>query len=144
MPTWKYEETVPTTASSEQIWALWSKPDEWNRWDDGLEWIIFDGPFENGNKGRLKPVASPVVKFVILEVQKNRGFRGRSFLPMTHMDFTHTYTPEDSHEQGGRIAVRVEMHGWLCPLFSRLIGRGIKKTLRETLQKFSKLAENGG
>ena len=76
MPTWKYEETVPTTAGSEQIWTLWSKPDEWNRWDDGLEWIIFDGPFENGKKGRLKPVASPVVKFVILEVQKNRGFRG--------------------------------------------------------------------
>ena len=63
---------------------------------------------------------------------------------MTHMDFAHTYTPEDSPEQGGKIAVRVEMHGWLCPLFSRIIGRGIKKTLRETLQKFSKLAENGG
>ena len=64
MLTWRYEETIPTTANAEQIWALWSRPHEWNRWNEGLEWVILDGPFESGSRGRLKPAWSPVVKFM--------------------------------------------------------------------------------
>ena len=140
MLTWRYEETIPTTANAEQVWALWSRPHEWNHWDEGLEWVTLDGPFEAGSRGQLKPVGGPAVKFVMLEVQKKRGFTNRSFLSLTCMDFIHTYSPEDSPGKGGKISVRIEMHGWLSPLFALLIGRGIQKTLKETLEKCSSLA----
>ena len=140
MLTWSYEETIPTTANAEQVWSLWSRPHEWKRWDEGLEWVTLDGPFESGSRGQLKPVGGPMVKFVMLEVQKKRGFTDRYFLPLTCMDFIHTYSPEDLPGKGGRITVRIEMHGWLSPLFGRLIGRGIQKTLRESLERFSSLA----
>jgi hypothetical protein len=141
MLTWIYEESILTSANAEQVWALWSRPHEWNRWDEAVEWVTLDGPFETGSCGRLKPVSGPAVKFVILEVQQKRGFTNRSFLPMTCMDFIHTYRPAESPEQGAMITVRIEMRGWLSPLFGRLIGRGIQKTLRESLVKCSTLAE---
>lgn len=140
MFTWSHETTVTTTASAEQVWALWAKPGEWSRWDDGIEWVTLDGAFAAGTHGNLKPTGGPKVKFVILDAQPQRGFKDRSFLPLTQLDFIHTYTPATSSEQGGQITHRVEMRGWLTPLFRYVIGRDIQKTLPATLARLGQLA----
>ena len=140
MLTWSHETTIPTTATAEQVWALWSRPDEWNKWDEGNEWVKLDGMFATGAKGYFKPVGGPKVKFVILEASPQRSFKDRSFLPLTHLDFIHIYTPNPGSAQGGHITHRVEMRGWLTPLFSRVIGRDIQKTLPDTLGRLSALA----
>jgi len=141
MLTWAHEETVLTTATDEQVWGVWSTPNDWHQWDNGLEWARLDGPFVTGSRGRLKPVGGPEVTFVLLNVLSKRRFTNRSFLPLTHLDFIHSYTPGTSPEQGGQITVRIEMHGWLTPLFRRIIGRDIQKTLPETLRRFARQAE---
>lgn len=140
MFTWVHETTIPTPASAEQIWALWSNPSTWNKWDEGNEWVALEGSFADGTKGYFKPVGGPKVKFTILETHLHRGFKDRSYLPLAHLDFIHTYTPNASPDSGGRITHRIEISGWLTPLFSRLIGRDIQKTLPDTLGRLSKLA----
>ena len=141
MFTWTHETTITTTATAEQVWALWSKPHEWHRWDDGIEWVTLNGPFASGTEGMLKPTGGPKVKFVILDAQPDQGFKDRSFLPLTQLDFIHSYLPDASPDRGGRITHRVEMRGWLTPLFSRVIGRDIQKALPDTLAKLAKLAQ---
>ena len=138
---WSHETTITTTATAEQIWALWSKPQEWNQWDEGNEWVQLDGLFAAGTKGYFKPAGGPKVRFILLEVLPKQRFKDRSFLPLTHLDFTHVYTPNSSKIQGGYITHRVEMRGWLTPIFSRIIGRDIQKSLPETLARLSRLAE---
>lgn len=140
MFTWNHETSISTIASAEQVWTLWSKPHEWNRWDEGIEWVKLDGLFAAGTSGVLKPVGGPKVKFLLLEAQPWRSFKDRSFLPLTQLDFIHTYTPSTTSQHGGQITHRIEMRGWLTPVFSRLIGRDIQKTLPATLTKLAKLA----
>ncbi len=33
-----------TTASPERVWALWSDPDNWSRWNTGIRSSHIDGP----------------------------------------------------------------------------------------------------
>lgn len=141
MLTWNFEETVETTATAEQIWTLWSAPESWPRWDHGIEWVKTDGPFVKGGRGVMKPVGGPKVKFEMVDAVPRQGFKDRSFLPLTKLDFTHVYTPA----AGGRkasITHKVEMHGLLTPVFSRVIGNNIKKDLRVAMTKLVRLAED--
>jgi hypothetical protein len=138
---WVHEEHVITKAAAGDVWRLWSKPEEWNRWDEGIEWVKLAGPFERGTRGQLKPRGAGAVKFVLLEVRPEQGFSDRNFLPLAKMDFIHSYTPLP--QGGGRITHRLEISGLLTPLFSRVIGRDIRKDLPGTLQRLSRLAEGG-
>lgn len=140
MLTWTFEETVETTASATQIWAQWSQPETWPSWDDGVEWVKMHGPFAHGSKGEMRPAGGPIVKFVILDVVVERSFKDRSFLPFTALDFTHVYTPAAVGKKA-TINHRVEMRGLLTPLFSRVIGSGIKKGLRGAMTKLARAAE---
>ena len=141
MLTWTHETTISTNASAEQVWEQWSNPHNWHQWNEGNEWVNLDGAFVAGSKGYFKPTGSTKIRFLLLEVSPKQGFKDRSFLPFTRLDFIHSYTPNTTSIQGGHITHRVEMHGWLTPLFSRIIGRDIQRTLPETLTRLSKLAE---
>ncbi len=140
MMTWTTEETVETTATAAQIWAIWSTPASWPKWDDGIEWVKLEGSFANGSKGVMKPAGGPKVKFELLEVETQRRFKDRSFLPLTKLDFIHTYTPAVAGQKA-KITHRVEMRGLLTPLFSRVIGSNVKKGLPGAMKKLAALAE---
>ena len=141
MFTWTFEEAVETSAAVDSIWTLWSKPETWPRWDDGVEWVKTDGSFLKGSKGVMKPAGGPEVKFELVEIAPHQGFTDRSFLPLTTLDFIHVYTPA-SDGKSAFITHRVEMRGFLTPLFSRVIGRGIRKGLRGAMTKLVGLAED--
>ncbi len=143
MFTWSHFAEVSTAASAEQVWRAWSDPSTWPRWDVGLEAVVLDGPFAAGTRGRLTPKGGPAVRFVILTSQAGQGFHDRSFLPLTHLDFIHHYQPAGVDGTSARISHRVEMRGLLTPLFSRVIGRDIARTLPDTLRALAKVAEGG-
>jgi hypothetical protein len=140
MVSWNFEESVETTATAEQVWAVWSNSVAWPKWDDVVEWVTLEGPFQKGSKGVMKPTGGPKVKFELQEVEALRHFRDRSFLPLTSLDFIHTYTPAKS-EGKAKITHRVEMRGLLTPIFSRVIGKNVKKGLPGAMRKLIGLAE---
>jgi uncharacterized protein YndB with AHSA1/START domain len=43
-----------TTASPERVWALWSDPDNWNRWNTGIRSSQIDGPLTSGATGTMQ------------------------------------------------------------------------------------------
>ena len=137
---WSHEASISTPASGAQIWAVWTNTDGWHEWNEGTEKVTLDAPFAAGVKGSFKPKGASAVAFQILESTPEQGFRDRSTLPLTHLDFVHLYTPNATPGTGGHLTHRVEMRGWLTPLFRRVIGREIVKTMPDSLGRLSRLA----
>jgi hypothetical protein len=141
MFSWVFEESVQTVATAEQVWKIWTDHENWQMWDEGVDWVKADGPFNSGTTGLLKPKGGPAIQFQILHAEPLKGFHDRSFLPLTRLDFIHSFE-EASHGKQARIIHRIEMHGILAPLFSRIIGKNIKAGLLPALRKLVLLAEN--
>ena len=51
--TFEYSRTVTTTASSREVWALWSDPGSWHAWDPAVESVAFEGHFAEGAAGTM-------------------------------------------------------------------------------------------
>ncbi|HUW00591.1 MAG TPA: SRPBCC family protein [Gallionella sp.] len=135
---WQYSETVDTSATSKQIWSIWTDAQNWPIWDSELEWVKMEGPFVEGTTGTMKPRGAPVVDFVLTNVEENRQFSDRAKLPLTRIEFIHRY--ETAADGRARIVHKVEMSGLLAPLFGRVIGTKIRTHLRGAMEKLSNLA----
>ncbi len=134
---WETEHTAYTDAPPEAVWALWSDVSTWPDWDHGLERVDIDGPFAAGSSGVLKPRGGPEVTFTIKEVRPGEGFADETRLLLARIRFEHSVAREAGRT---RITHRVRITGAGTPLFSRLIGRGIAKTLPETLERLGHVA----
>ena len=49
--TFEYERTVTTTASPDDVWALWSDIGSWHAWDPAVERVALEGHFAEGAAG---------------------------------------------------------------------------------------------
>lgn len=141
MFTWNHQHTVTTTASPAQIWQVWSNPAAWPIVDPGIEAVTLAGPFSSGTTGTLRPTGGPTFRFRLMTVTDGHGFRDRTFLPLTWLDFIHAYEPATA-DQPARITYRIEMRGWLTPLFRRVIGSGIVRDLATNMRGLAQHAEN--
>ena len=135
---WTFESSATTQASPEAVWALWSDVATWPEWDDGIEHVTLDGPFAAGTTGALKPAGGPRVRFALTDVRAPHGFADVTRLPLCRMRVEHRLAAQDGG--GTRITHRVTMHGPATPLFSRVIGRGLKKDLPDTVRSLARMA----
>ncbi len=51
--TFEYERTVTTTASTADVWALWSDLGSWHAWDPAVEQVALEGHFAEGAAGTM-------------------------------------------------------------------------------------------
>ncbi len=135
---WYKKVTIETNATKEQIWKLWTNVENWNNWDNQVEFSKLNGKFEKGTYGILKPIKSPKSKFQLISVENLRAFTTRSYLPLTKMDFTH-----ELNEKKGKLYIThgVKITGVLTFLFSKIIGKKIIKELPDAMEQLSKMAE---
>ena len=129
---WAYSEQVKTDADAVQIWTMWKNAEAWPEWDSELEWVKLEGPFKTGTKGKMQPVGGPAVDFTLIEVLQHKKFVDRARLPLTTLDFSHTY--ESEHGNSAYICHSVTMKGLLAPIFGFVLGRKIKKHLRASME----------
>lgn len=136
---WPATHTEITTARPQDVWALWEAVPRWTQWDEGLDEISIDGPFQVGTTGHIKPTGGPTLKFALIEVDPGRAFTDETRLPLCKLRFAHTLTSEPD----GRTAVTltVSFHGLLRPLFQRVIGKDIARELAGQVQRLTQVAE---
>ncbi len=135
---WETTATATTSATPQQIWALWVDVSRWNRWDHEVMSSSLDGEFVNGATGMLKPHGGPTAKFVMTEVTPLVSFSDRSRLPLATLDFHHSVAVVQGVTT---IKHRVVMTELLTPLFSRIIGRKIARGLPVAVNALAALAE---
>ena len=134
---WTFEHTEHTDARPESIWALWSDVSSWPQWDEGLERVTLDGPFATGSRGTLKPAGGPGVRFELTDVRPCQGFADVLLLPLCRMRFEHAALRDDA---GTRVTHRVTIAGPTTPIFARLIGRGIARSMPDTVHALIRMA----
>jgi Polyketide cyclase / dehydrase and lipid transport len=133
-----FQHSVNIAAKPADIFNLYANVDGWPKWDPEVIESSINGTFTPGAIGMIKPKGGPKSKIELIEVKPNVGFTIQCKLPLCVMTFGHELVPEGSTTTATH---RVTFTGLLAPLFGRLIGTGIERTLPTSLQGLKQAAE---
>ncbi|MFV0490306.1 MAG: SRPBCC family protein [Pseudorhodobacter sp.] len=129
--------SVEINAPRKQVFGLYADIASWPEWDS--ETLAVDLPgLQVGAAGWLKPRQGPRATIRVAEVMEDSSFTVEGRLPLCRMHFGH-----ELEDDGNRtIATHwVRFTGLLAPLFRRLIGTGIDRTLPQTLAGLKRVSE---
>jgi hypothetical protein len=132
------ESSISIAAPAAKVFALYANVSEWNVWDPDLKSSSIEGTFTSGAKGVVVPKSGPKSAVVFSEVATDRGFHVTCKLPLCTMRFEHELKPQ---KDGVQATHRVVFEGLLAPLFGRLIGSGMRKSLPHAMQGLKAAAE---
>lgn len=135
----QFQNEISISASAEKVFSIYTDVSGWSSWDPEVRASSIVGPFQTGASGTLKPTKGPEAKIAITDVVSNHSFTVESRLPLCIIRFEHVLTPG---AKGTRALHRVSFHGFLAPLFGRLIGGQIGRSLPQTLLGLKHAAEN--
>jgi hypothetical protein len=135
-----FEHTAHTAAGPEGLWALWTEPNGWSRWDGGLRSASLGGPFVPGAEGTIQPLSGPPSRFRVVQVDPIRSCTFETSLPLAKLRVVRSLTPG-----GGRTTFThaVSFHGPLAFVWARLFGPGFRRELSATMARLAELAERG-
>ncbi len=131
--------SIEVDAPRRQVFSLYADVGSWPAWDS--ETLAVQLPaLRPGASGWLKPRQGPKANIRVSEVTPDTSFTVESRLPLCRMQFGH----ELDGEEGRTIVTHwVRFTGPLAPLFRRLIGRDIDRTLSRTLAGLKRASEHG-
>ena len=117
---------------------MWSDPPAWPRWDEDLEEVTIDGPFEPGSTGLLKPKGMDGFGFELTRVEPGVGYTDETPLPNAVLRFEHDLVREDGRLQ---IVQRVTMEGPAANEYFDSLGKEILLDVPGALAKLAAFAE---
>jgi uncharacterized protein YndB with AHSA1/START domain len=134
-----FEASTLINAPIATVFSLYANVPGWPTWDSDVKQATLDGPFVSGARGVIFPNGGPKSEIVFTEVVKNKKFIAQCKLPLCVMRFEH----ELVEGQGGTTSAthRVVFAGLLAPVFGRLIGSGMRKTLPHAMAGLKRAAE---
>jgi Polyketide cyclase / dehydrase and lipid transport len=137
----QFESSIQIAAPAARVFALYANVAEWPTWDTDVKSASIQGAFVSGARGVIVPNGGPKSDIFFTEVLGNKGFTAQCKLPLCVMRFEH-----ELHEQAGGTSAthRVVFQGLLAPLFGRLIGSGMRKTLPNAMRGLKAAAERAG
>ena len=138
-PAFTFEHAVETSASPEAVWQLYTDVASWPTWDDAVERLTLDGPFEPGAVGTFKLHEQDPLEFRLLEVQPQRGFMDETSIPGGLVRFRHRIEPLDDGQVRLTHAVEIEAPAPVAEQIGALITAGVP----ETMTRLAELAEEG-
>jgi Polyketide cyclase / dehydrase and lipid transport len=104
----KSHSLITKDATRQQMWKLFSNVNQWNQWDEGIDYAKMDGAFEVGNHIELKPKGGPKVKIKLVEAKPNEGFTDFTQFPGAKMYGKHEFTETPD---GLKITTTMSIHG---------------------------------
>lgn len=132
------ESSILIEAPAASVYALYADVPNWTDWDPDVKSASINGAFANGSTGVIVPNGGPKSNLVFSNVVPNRSFHVECKLPLCSMRFEHELQAQGRATQATH---RVVFEGLLAPLFGRLIGSGMRKTLPHAMQSLKKVAE---
>lgn len=129
------DHSVTIPAPIEKVWEKITEVNSWPAWDESIETIQFVEQFAEGSKGIFKPIGAPsATGFNLLNVVPPERFDVSSKLPLgNEVVFFHFLQKEGRNTKLTHV---IEIRGWASRLFNFLIGKGMKKALAPSMEKF--------
>ena len=129
---WTRSHSITTQAvTKEQLWKLFADVNNWNTWDEGIEYAKMEGKFEKGNYFIIRPKGGPNVKVELLETKENLMFLDVTKFPLAKMYDEHTFeeTPE-----GLKITNTITVKGLLGFFWRKVVAQKIVDNLPQDMQ----------
>jgi uncharacterized protein YndB with AHSA1/START domain len=134
-----YERTVDSTASPEQVWALWSDPEHWPDWNPDVSALSLDGPFAQGVTGAMTSGGGRTHRVKFTELTVGHSFMlETSPIPATRFRFE---CRVDAAANGSRVTQAVSMSGLLAPIMGPMAGDKIAEGFLPILRALAARAE---
>jgi len=113
---------ITKEVTKEQMWKLFSDVNNWQTWDESIEFAHLEGKFEQGNFFVFQPKGGPKIKLKILEAIENYKFVDLTTFPFAKMYGDHTFeeTPE-----GLKLTTTMIVEGFLGFLWKKLVAQKI-------------------
>ena len=134
--------SIETSASKETIWHLWSDVENWEEFDEHLEYskLIDDVSFSVGDKGIIKSKGAPRTVFELTNVDRGKSFTEVLKLPLWQTVHLKRYF-EVSPSGKTIFTQEVIFKGGLRSIYHALFGGAFKKDLPLVMMKMKYLAE---
>ena len=128
-----------TSAPPDRVWTLWRDPNNWSRWNSGIQSAQVDGPIANGTKGKMTTNRGSTHDVMFSNVVEGRGFSmSMAGAPLTTFTFSCEIAPDGS---GSKIAQNVEISGPLGFIFGPMMGNEMAKQFVPVLDDLARAAE---
>jgi hypothetical protein len=135
----KFNYTVKTSASPEQIWAIWTDVKHWAEWDTELQDACLDCLFELGAIGKLIPKTGQVSTFKISQFSSGKSYTFTVALPLCKLN---VYRYLNSQPDGTYFTHEVSFDGLLSFGFGLLLGRQFRAVLPSVMENIKRIAES--
>ena len=128
----RFHHSIETTASTAEIWEHWTNLEGWSEWDSELEYASLEGPFQEGQLGKIKPVKGPESEIYLSGVRELSSFTVNVVLPLnTRLEIWHTLmSKKDTRE----ITHGVRIEGRLSWVYAVLLGAPMKMNLQIAME----------
>ena len=126
-----------SSASPEDVWAVWTNPAEWP--GDVIVTAKIDGPFVVGATITIRVKGHPPLRSTVSRIEPPMLWTGVAKAPGLTETIDHFIEPTDS---GIVITERSVLSGPLASIAARILGRTVRKTLQATTAHFGRLAES--
>lgn len=135
----QFEASTTINAPAAKVFALYADVAGWPSWDPDVKFASVQGRFESGVMGEVKPHSGPKSALRFVQVIPNKSVRMECKLPLGMMHFDYELKTQGE----STIAThRTTFSGLLAPIWSRLIGSSMKKTLPAALAGLKGKAES--
>ena len=71
---WEYQYSIETAAAAEALWRRWADIASWSAWNDGIEAIDVEGPFEVGTAFTMTPPGQEPIRMRLVEIEPGTSF----------------------------------------------------------------------
>lgn len=128
----KSHSIVTKEVSKEQMWKLFTDVNNWNKWDEGIEFAKMEGSFEKGNYFTLRPKGGPNVRVELLETKENEMFLDQTKFPLATMFDEHVF---EETVDGLKITNTLTVKGILSFVWVKLVAGKIAAALPTEMQR---------
>ena len=126
----QFEQSVYINKDPKDIYRTFMNVSNWAIWDPETESASLNGEFAIGATGKIKPKGAPESKIKLTEVTQDKSFTIECGLPLCKMHFVHLL---DKENQGTKVTNQLIFTGFLAPVFSRILGNSINKSIPNSL-----------
>jgi hypothetical protein len=136
---WEAEHSTETSATQQEIWALWADVAGWPAWNADIEQIELTGPFAAGSTIRMSPIGQEPIELRIAEAVEPELFVDEADLGEIVVRTIHRAQQLD----GGRtrVSYRMEITGPASDTLGPEIGPEISGDFPQTLAALVERAE---
>lgn len=125
---------------SEKVWNVWTDINNWNTWQNDIEYAKLEGEFEVGNTFILKPKGVSEVTIKLIKVEKNKVFIDLTKFPLANMYGKHEFI---QHGDELEIKTTMSIDGFLGFVWRKIVAEDVANGMQEQTENLIKKIQHG-